>query len=158
MTKEYEAEQDTAKKQQLESKIHNAQVDVNYAIYYPLMKPYSSLYPKSKKVSPEDRQDGDQEDAETKGANNDRDTEPKGDVSMWRTVEKAMEEGTLDALRYRKDDMPAPPVRKDKEKKRTKDTEPKERPRVIQGKNRRERRANMAQQDDEDDSEGGFFE
>lgn len=135
-------------------KVHNAEVDVNYAQYYPLMKPYSSMYPKSKKATSEEAN----EDAESKDGSHDRDTGAKGDVEMWRAVEKAMEEGTLNALRYRKDDMPAAPVKKPKEKPQAKKMEHKERPpKVVEGKNRRERRAQMAQREEED-SDDGFFE
>jgi hypothetical protein len=67
--------------------VHNAEVDLNYTLYYPLLKAYVSLYPKQQK---EDGKPGDAS-PPTDG--------PKGDVNMWKTVEMAMEEHTLDELR-----------------------------------------------------------
>lgn len=123
------------------------------------MKPYSSLYPKSKTGKPtqtETNEDG-PNDKSTKEIDG-----PKGDFDMWRTVEKAMEEGTLDALRHSKDGLPAAPAKKANNKTITKKTPTvREQPEVFA--NRRERRkAGIAQaqaaQEKEDDSDGGFFE
>jgi hypothetical protein len=137
-------------------RVHNAEVDVNYAIHYPLMKAYSSLYPKSKKGKSDEAED---EHEDSKDNSSDQTDGPKGDIEMWRAVEKAMEEGVpaLKALRYRKDDMPAAPTKKDHKKEPVKSKAPKESFKVVEGKNRRERRAHMVQQEDED-SDGGFFE
>jgi hypothetical protein len=95
--------------------VHNAEVDVNYSIYYPLLKPYASLYPKSKKSKASDSDDANEEDVDDK-ANRDVDG-PKGDLDMWKSVEVAMAEGTLDALRNRKEDMPALVPKKEKKTK-----------------------------------------
>lgn len=95
--------------------MHNAEVDVNYSIYYPLLKPYASLYPKSKKSKASDSDDANEEDVDDK-ANRDVDG-PKGDLDMWKSVEVAMAEGTLDALRNRKEDMPALVPKKEKKTK-----------------------------------------
>lgn len=67
--------------------IRNAEVDLNYTLYYPLLKTYVSLYPKQQKES---TKSGDAA-ASTEG--------PKGDVDMWKMVEKAMEEQSLEQLR-----------------------------------------------------------
>ncbi|KAJ4360899.1 uncharacterized protein N0V89_001468 [Didymosphaeria variabile] len=76
--------------------IHNAEVDLNYTLYYPLLKTYVSLYPKGQK---EDGKSGDTT-PPTDG--------PKGDVDMWKTVEKAMEEQTLEELRESREGVTIP--------------------------------------------------
>ena len=115
LKKELQAEEDEEKKQELTQRAHNAEVDVNYAIYYPLMKPYASLYPKSKKEKTGESDESGEGAADDK-SNREVDG-PKGDVAMWQTVEEAMAEGTLDALRNRKD-MPAPAPAKEKKSKK----------------------------------------
>ncbi|KAL1600654.1 hypothetical protein SLS60_007042 [Paraconiothyrium brasiliense] len=76
--------------------IHNAEVDLNYTLYYPLLKTYVSLYPKGQK---EDGKSGDNT-PPTEG--------PKGSVIMWKTVEKAMEEQTLEQLRESREGVNIP--------------------------------------------------
>ena len=66
----------------LQAQRHAAQVDLNYALYYPLHEKYTSLYPRAG-PGPET--------AEEKG---EADRPP-----LWRLVEKCMVEGTLEALR-----------------------------------------------------------
>ncbi|KAL5454160.1 hypothetical protein PMIN06_005119 [Paraphaeosphaeria minitans] len=79
-------EDDSEKTEKMHS-IHNAEVDLSYTLYYPLLKAYVSLYPKQQK---EDSKSGDAA-PPTDG--------PKGDVTMWKTVKKAIEEQTLEELR-----------------------------------------------------------
>ena len=139
--------------------MHNAEVDVNYAIYYPLLKPYASLYPKSKKEkSSEEPEDEDTEDKSSREADG-----PKGDLDMWKTVEEAMASGTLDALRNSKEAMPTAPAPKKQEKQKkehaVKNKNTKTEDKLAQAKNRRERRALGAQaQEEAEESDGGFFE
>jgi hypothetical protein len=164
LKKEYETEEDQTKKQHLAEKVHNAEVDVNYSIYYPLLKPYASLYPKSKKSKASDSDDANEEDVDDK-ANRDVDG-PKGDLDMWKSVEVAMAEGTLDALRNRKEDMPALVPKKEKKTKEqlqpqraVKFKEKKVEEKLAAAKNRRERRALGVQaQEEAEESDGGFFE
>jgi hypothetical protein len=91
--------EDQSKKHEIRQRIHNAEVDVNYAMYYPLMKPYSSLYPRLKREEgvTEEPAGGEQSSLKREG----QVEGPKGDTDMWKTVERAMKEGTLDALRNR---------------------------------------------------------
>lgn len=153
MKKEHAAEDDEDKRHTLKHKVHNAEVDVNYAIYYPLMKPYAAMYPKSKKERSDD------EDSGTQATSRGEVDGPKGDVEMWRAVEAATEEGTLDALRYSKQGLPAAPK---KIQSKTPFVKPKATGanlKAIEGRNRRERRAHGAQlQEAAEDSDGGFFE
>ncbi|KAF1919100.1 hypothetical protein BDU57DRAFT_441395 [Ampelomyces quisqualis] len=155
LKKELSALDDDSGKIKLEQRIHNAQVDVNYAIYYPLMKPYSSLYPKSK-----NRKTDDSEEAEETGQDSKSSTEvdgPKGDVEMWRAVERAMEEGTLDKLRYSKDMVPAEPPKKSKKPKtkENKKGKPESKTSTAQGKANGSRTYAV---EEEEESDGGFFE
>lgn len=73
--------------------IHNAEVDLNYTLYYPLLKAYVSLYPKQQKEAGDTPMPPDG---------------PKGDTDMWKIVEKAMEEHTLEELRESKDGVTIP--------------------------------------------------
>ncbi|KAH8719209.1 hypothetical protein GQ44DRAFT_688074 [Phaeosphaeriaceae sp. PMI808] len=156
LKKELAALDSDSKKTKLQQRIHNAEVDVNYATYYPLMKPYSSLYPKSKgwktneaDVDEEDGEDGKSSKTEIDG--------PKGDIEMWKAVESAMEEGTLESLRYNKDALPAEPPKKSKKPKakENKKDQSDNTPHIINGKETGLRTA-VAREDE--DSDGGFFE
>jgi hypothetical protein len=160
LKKELSTLEDDTKKAKLQQKIHNAQVDVNYAMYYPLMKPYSALYPKPKtpKKSKDDSDD-DEEEEDSKTTNGEVDG-PKGNIEMWNAVESAMEEGTLDVLRNSKDTVPAAPLKKSKatldkwaEKSRL---EKKEKAKTAHYKTEGEK-AYAARQEAEE-SDGGFFE
>jgi hypothetical protein len=153
LKKEHSSLEDESQKAQLQQRIHNAEVDVNYTIYYPLMKPYSSLYPKSKSKKSDDSEDADDGDDADKSKGEELDG-PKGNVDMWKAVEQATKEGTLglDRLRYSRDAVPAAPPKKVKK------------PKAKEGKEKThdEKKApsynsHGAQQEDED-SDGGFFE
>ncbi|KAF2200067.1 hypothetical protein GQ43DRAFT_456712 [Delitschia confertaspora ATCC 74209] len=155
-------------------KIHNAEVDLNYALFYPLMKPYSSLYPRSKPSKPESSEP-DAMDVDAAAAKKEEESGPKGDPEMWRAIAKAMEEGqsSLDALRNWKPEreIVAAPASRPRENKREKKDGAEGRPRVEKEKkpardevpkNRRERRAGRdimsKKEESEEDSDGGFFE
>ncbi|OAK99203.1 hypothetical protein IQ06DRAFT_16310 [Phaeosphaeriaceae sp. SRC1lsM3a] len=143
LTKELAALEDDSRRTKLAQRVHNAEVDVNYAIYYPLMKPYSSLYPKSKKPKAEDSEEA--EDTGEDSKNSAEQDGPKGDVEMWKAVEQAMEDGTLEKLRYSKHALPAEPPKKSKK------------PKVKENKKEVEKKTHAAAEEDED-SDNGFFE
>ena len=154
LKKELSSLEGQSQKASLKQRIHNAEVDVNYAIYYPLMKPYSSLYPKSKSKKSDDSNEADEEDDKNKSEEIDG---PKGDVEMWKAVEQAMEEGTLDKLRYSKDAVPAEPpkgIKKPKVKEVKKDKAD-SKPQKMQHTNGTSYYNTHAE---DDDSDGGFFE
>ncbi|KAL8694805.1 MAG: hypothetical protein Q9224_003498 [Gallowayella concinna] len=74
----------------LEIQIHNAEVDLNYTLYHPLTEKYVGLFPRQDTQAPEDG------------------VIPSGEVSaptrqhkpaMWALVESCMEKGNLQALR-----------------------------------------------------------
>lgn len=113
------------------------------------MKPYSSLYPKSKS-----KKSSDSEEARDTGEDSKNNAEvdgPKGDVNMWRAVEQAMQDGTLEKLRYSKDAVPAEPPKKSKKPKA------KENKKEIKASHNASTSQNYPVQD-QDDSDGGFFE
>jgi hypothetical protein len=154
LKKEHAATEDNAQKGELRQKIHHAEVDVNYAIYYPLMKPYSSLYPKSK-----NRKTSDSEEAEDTGEDSKNGAEidgPKGDVEMWKKVEQAMEDGTLKELRYSKDALPAEPPKKKPKLKESKKSKPEGK--ANQSQEKATGSKSYAAQDEDEESDGGFFE
>ncbi|KAK3660002.1 hypothetical protein LTR56_000928 [Elasticomyces elasticus] len=138
----------------VEVKLRAAEVDVAYAVYFPLER---------EKKKAEGEEDESPEPVEY---------ERQGDVEMWERVKKCMEDGTLEALRNGKltgdghaatkedqadtdqiSSVPAPPVQQPLKKR------PKPAPKPIEG-NRRERRkaAEVAKAESEEDSDGGFFE
>ena len=81
---------DTPEYGDLQKNIHDAEVDLNYSLYYPLNEKYQSLYPRSEGQGSEIKSEiGDMGER-----NNDR---PK--VPLWTMVESCMREGTLEALR-----------------------------------------------------------
>lgn len=144
LKKELNALEDESKRTKLQQRVHNAEVDVNYAIYYPLMKPYSSLYPKSKKSKTDDSEDA--EDTGEDNKNNAEQDGPKGDVDMWRAIEQAMEDGTLEKLRYSKDALPAEPPKKSKK------------PKAKENKKDKAEKQTHAVAEEDEDSDNGFFE
>jgi hypothetical protein len=83
---------DPEERNTLENDLHVAQVDLNYTMYYPLIQPYSSLYPKRQgddgKIHADD-------DATAEGH--------RGDPDMWKQVEQATREGKLEELRNKVD-------------------------------------------------------
>ncbi|KAL3474196.1 hypothetical protein BJX99DRAFT_248413 [Aspergillus californicus] len=166
------------KLEELEARIYTAQVNVNYTIYYPLTEKYISIYAEKKK----DKQSAEDADAdqimedEAQTASGSNSTERK---AMWDVVERCMKDGTLDRLREGKLDMNASDKKSgDKTKDTKKDTSnkkdtkdkkagSKEKPEKTTAKpNRAEiRKANDAkytstapEQEEADDSDGGFFE
>ncbi|TKA24393.1 hypothetical protein B0A50_06713 [Salinomyces thailandicus] len=145
----------------LERRVADAEVDVNYAIYYPLDQAYKALFPSKKQPARGGDQDGshEPEDGEER-----KEVERQGDAEAWGKVKQCMADGTLDALRngkltgtpdgeLEKREAPGEVLVTRKKRQREKET-------VDVHGNRRERRAAKAARKDEseDDSEGGFFE
>ncbi|KAJ9637344.1 hypothetical protein H2199_007631 [Coniosporium tulheliwenetii] len=112
-----EVERPHQDRQTLERAVRDAEVDLNYTLYYPLAEPYVSLWPKApnrktKRRMGEAEEAGD-EDGVDRAADGQSDARaeaktnqgPKGDPAMRALVEKAMQEGpaALDAL---KNDLP----------------------------------------------------
>jgi hypothetical protein len=144
-----ESEHAEQKRAELQRQIHDAEVAVNYAIYYPLMKPYSALFGRTKQDKGDTGKEGDGEEMEEQ-RQDPKNKSPKGDPTMWAAVERAMAEGTLDALRNSDDGSAARKIKvtqdsKDKAKEKKK----------AQSKQKIQ---NTTPHEDEEESDGGFFE
>ncbi|KAL8928136.1 MAG: hypothetical protein Q9172_001046 [Xanthocarpia lactea] len=74
----------------LDLEIHNAEVDLNYALYHPLTEKYKSLFPRKETQGPRDGTD-------TTGTETVQGRQHK--PAMWAIVESCMGIGTLQALR-----------------------------------------------------------
>lgn len=77
----------------LQKRVQDAEVDVNYAQYFPLHRHYVSLFPRRKATDDDDGEDA--VESREKTLENER----KGDLEMWARVKQCMADGTLDALR-----------------------------------------------------------
>lgn len=86
----------------LKRKTHEAEVDLNYALYCPLAEKYTSLY----------KQKSDAGEGDITMSNDSLMSQQSGAMAprpaMWDTVEQCMKEGTLWALRERKAGNPPP--------------------------------------------------
>ncbi|KAG8630928.1 hypothetical protein KVT40_000068 [Elsinoe batatas] len=78
------------KLEEARERVRRAEVDLNYALYWPLERAYVSLWPRKGKEGKEGKDGGDEEDGEE---------EAKGDREMWALVERCMAEGALEDLR-----------------------------------------------------------
>lgn len=86
-------EEDDDNRAELVKRIEDAEVDVNYAQYYPLDRHYVSLFPRKK------TKDDDTGENDIDAYEKDEAMERKGDSEMWNKVKECMADGTLDALR-----------------------------------------------------------
>ncbi|KAL1971099.1 hypothetical protein VTN77DRAFT_50 [Rasamsonia byssochlamydoides] len=103
-------------------KIHEAQINVNYTIYYPLTEKYISLYPHEKRKERKKEKesadggsgDSDDNNDNANGTSGDElfndlllapNTNPDEKPPMWHVVKKCTEENTLDLLREGKLDI-----------------------------------------------------
>ncbi|BCR85324.1 Efg1 domain-containing protein [Aspergillus chevalieri] len=186
-------EKETTDQKALESlreKIHATRVNLNYTIYYPLTDKYISLYAEQKQKKPSQSESGADD---THSGADEKDTvvtmalADTGKPPMWYTVEKCMEEGTLDLLREGKLNSPresggntkktsttTEQKKKDVVKKASKqskkptektssgtESKPETQPvnrRIRRNAAREDAAMRKAQKDDGDDSDGGFFE
>lgn len=95
LRREKEQDLDAKRKARLSQKIHDARVNLNYTIYYPLTEKYISLYPKSK-----DRpEEAGAESASEPDTKKEEKVQDGAKPPLWPVVEKCMEEGSLDLLR-----------------------------------------------------------
>jgi hypothetical protein len=173
---------DSKQKARLAAKIHNCQVNLNYAIYYPLTEKYISIYPNGKADATDPTTELQSE--ETKSKN--------GKPPLWPVVEKCMEEKTLDLLRNGKlhinakgekiqtvssGTATAKDTQKEKSKKKEhqketkaatqkdkhlsrddKNNSKKEKPARSERSSKKDEAPQQANEEDQDDSDGGFFE
>ncbi|KAJ5327068.1 hypothetical protein MYU51_008313 [Penicillium brevicompactum] len=94
LTRRQKAEDvDPKEKARLEKKIKNCQVNLNYTIYYPLTEKYLSIYPKSNGKA-------EKAGSGSEGEASKKETEAKqAKPPLWAVVVKCMEDETLDLLR-----------------------------------------------------------
>ena len=126
----------------LEQRVQDAEVDVNYAQYYPLELAYVPLFPRKKAEKLGEDGEGIDGSPEAQGETS---AERQGDPEMWKKVQQCMVDGTLDSLRNERhievslphEASPAPIARRKEKKKVSREED--------------------VDQDDED-SNGGFFE
>lgn len=137
----------TSEYENLQSDIHNAEVDLNYAMYYPLDEKYQSLYPPEQRHTNNEEEELDQKKRREKKASR---------PTLWNVVEQRMEEGTLMALRDGKlGRTPDAPASKAVSKLGHPDTATgKGALRKEKGKSKTE----ILPKAEDDESDGGFFE
>lgn len=166
---ELNAATEPARKDELLGKLHAAEVDVNYTRYYPLSRPYSALFPTTKREDSKMKDlypESEREDKE-KAHSSEMAKAVRGDPHMWGIVEKAMEEGTLKALRNSDGLEPIPMASRpllhslmvNKEQRQKKERDSKRKQKTGQSgvlKDMLEHR--MAGVDEGGESDGGFFE
>ncbi|KAL3436457.1 hypothetical protein BDV09DRAFT_46221 [Aspergillus tetrazonus] len=90
------------KLEQLNARLHTANVNLNYTIYYPLTGKYISIYAEKKKMKNEG-QDEDEDVQMEEGPTQEEEIVTAATTAqkkaMLQTVEKCMQDGTLDLLR-----------------------------------------------------------
>lgn len=126
------------RKREAGKRVHDAEVDLNYALYWPLERAYVSLWPRKGKGQEEGKGEEDAEEA-------------KGDREMWKLVERCMAEGTLEDLREGR--VEGCGVERP-EKKVVSGKEAKSNGKTVNGKGR----AKEEVQQDDEESDDGFFE
>lgn len=165
--------------QAIKPKIHNAQINVNYTVYYPLSEKYISLYPQDKKKNAssttedgtDSGNDSNDEHAQKSGARKSDEKKPP----LWPIVEKCTANGTLDKLRNGKlnigfDGKPKSKVtaataaetssssQKNKEKAASRDTKRSNSKSASIHKAQTYEHEEKEEEEVDDDSDGGFFE
>ncbi len=138
----------TAEYENAQSEVHNAEVNLNYTMYHPLDEKYHSLYPPSEGHTAEgDGRSG------TEKATNGQAARPL----LWAVVEQCMQAGTLIALRDGKlgrtipDDRVTPVAAMAERRNHADDERP-----LQEGKGKS--KTKPVQKDEENESDGGFFE
>ncbi|MCJ1389512.1 18S rRNA maturation protein [Xylographa bjoerkii] len=139
----------------LQNTIHEAEVDLNYTMYYPLAEKYQSLYPRT--GSQEARDDSEGNEIGGRGERKLGGERPP----LWFLIERAMAEGTLEALRDGKGDRVVSLKSKPQASIHSKAAKGVE-TRHITDINRRDgvklEGGAVSNNEDDDMSDGGFFE
>ncbi|KAF2101527.1 hypothetical protein NA57DRAFT_35236 [Rhizodiscina lignyota] len=101
-TKELENSNDPSQQEHLKHKLHVAEVDVNYTLYFPFSQRYSALYPTKQR----------EEDGKTVGDDDATDAGVRGDAKVWAQIEETMKKGEK-ALESLRDEMVLDPNKKE---------------------------------------------
>lgn len=132
----------------LQSDIHNAEVDLNYAMYHPLDEKYHSLYPPEKRRASKEEEEPDQKTPQEEGSSR---------PTIWHVVEQCMEQGTLMALRDGKLGRTPPDAKASKAVPKpghhTTATD-----KGASQKEKDKSKTEILPKDEDDESDGGFFE
>lgn len=157
--------------QAIKQKIHIAQINVNYTVYYPLSEKYISLYPQDKNKN---KKTSTTEDEDEDGSDSDDELPQKSGTTknekppLWSIVEKCTANGTLDKLRNGKlnigfDGKPKPKAAA-VETSSSSSQKTREKATSQSAKRSDSKAASKAQkykheeEDNDDDSDRGFFE
>lgn len=139
---------------QRQAEVDEAQVDINYAMYYPLDKPYNSLFPKDESVdeAPDDSM------SESVHKISGKDKQFRGDPEIRLLVKQCMDSGKLNDLRNGKITGSEASTGAT-----TTDSRPSKSPATGKTKSvkqsKHHKRAKPVVEDDSDEeSDGGFFE
>ncbi|MCJ1417008.1 18S rRNA maturation protein [Xylographa parallela] len=99
LTKQLDATaSETSEHRMLQTAVHEAEVDLNYTMYYPLAEKYQSLYPRAELQGPSDE-------GKTSRIGGRAKRKVGGEKPpLWPLIERAMTESTLEALRDGKGD------------------------------------------------------
>ena len=99
LTKQLDATaSETSEHRMLQTAVHEAEVDLNYTMYYPLAEKYQSLYPRAELQGPPDE-------GKTSRIGGRAKRKVGGEKPpLWPLIERAMTESTLEALRDGKGD------------------------------------------------------
>jgi hypothetical protein len=143
-----EVEDDAVRREELAQEADECELDVQYAMYYPLDVPYVALYPSVKKVEGQEEEDGKVVEVAR-----------QGDAVMRALMKKCVAEGKLDALRNGKLDKEGnyKPV----EGAADDETKAKDKKKKVEGKedkNGKRKAEEMEPEASDDESDGGFFE
>ena len=130
----------------LKSAVYEAEVDLNYTMYYPLAEKYVSLYPRSK-----------DHDSNSIGGNLERKLGGERPV-LWFLIERAMKEGTLDELRDGKGKQVTVGRSKDTPAKGVASSKAPNSLVAAPGKNMTGQHNVHAPTNEDEESDGGFFE
>ena len=149
----------------LEQRIHVAQIDLNYTLYYPLTEKYISLFPKdhSNKDKSQNNNNQDRSESPESGDHHQHDSgnddDPAKKPPVWAIVEQCTKENTLDLLRDGKLDI-GPDGKKKSESAATNKSSSsgsKGRDRERDEKKRKKKGSSSSEGDGEE-SDDGFFE
>ncbi|KAL4906607.1 hypothetical protein BDW74DRAFT_135549 [Aspergillus multicolor] len=179
LAKDTDIDEATKKKklEKLDARLHTAKVNLNYTVYYPLTEKYISIYAEKKKGQTGQDEDVDV-DLEEETAQQEETVSAATAAekkAMLQTIEKCMEDGTLDLLREGKlssnaeseTEAETKTETKSKSKSKSKDTgdkKIKEKAKVKSSKSdvRKGKSAKHAlsapAEESGDESDGGFFE
>lgn len=138
---EEKGEDDSGELAQLKAKVEDAEVDLNYTMYFPLEKEYASLWPAKR-----NKDDGSENDG--------KDAERQGDSNMLDVVRKCMKEGTLKDLREGRLTDQGDPIQEEKESA----SRPANRKKNAKAGGSKHAQDEAAEESGEDETGGGFFE